>query len=680
MTKYKLAVDTGGTFTDFCLLGTGGEVFIAKEPSTPDDPSRAVLEGIKKITLQHGIDPGSIDLVLHGTTVATNAILEQRGAPTALVTTRGFKDIIFIGRQNRPHLYNFWTTKPAPLLPRHMVLEVNERILADGTVKTALTEGDINNLVEQVKQTGAQSVAVCLLHAYINPAHEQKLKKALLETLPHLSVTISSEILPECMEYERTSTTVINALVKPTIDRYVSRLAQNLRSTGIDGKLFIMQSNGGVITAHQARQQSARTVLSGPAGGVLAGVYLARQAGHNNLLTADMGGTSMDICLIHNQKPRFTTEGTIGGYPLRLPMLDIHTIGAGGGSIAWIDRGGALRVGPRSAGSLPGPACYNLGGNEPTVTDANMVLGRLAPGDFTGLDNVSVEPATRCISEKIAHPLKLSLEAAAEGIIKVVNAAMVRAMRVISVQRGYDPRDFTLVPFGGAGPLQAVELAREMGIPRVLVPPHPGVTSAWGMLSADVRHDYSVTHITDLTPAACGAINDAYAVLAQKARRDLAGEGFDNSQITLSRFMDLRYRGQSYELTLAVPANPLIAADLFAIGQRFHRRHLQHYGYCRENAPVEIVTLRLAATGALPKPLPQTRPAGDQPLVSGTRRVYLHGRYHDLPVYQRQSIGPGWCSEGPAIITQADTTTLVWPGNTVRCDRFGNLIIETGVC
>ncbi|WP_449241389.1 hydantoinase/oxoprolinase family protein [Desulfoscipio gibsoniae] len=679
MTKYKLAVDTGGTFTDFCLLGDNGRLLIAKEPSTPDDPSRAVLEGIKKIASQQGIRLREINFILHGTTVATNAILEQKGARTALITTRGFRDIIFIGRQNRPHLYNFWAQKPAPLLPRHMVLEIEERILADGSVKTRLGKEDINNLIEQLRQSGAESAAVCLLHAYANPEHEIIIKEALRKELPHLSITISSEILPEFREYERTSTTVINALVKPKVDRYVSRLAQNLRSAGVESELFIMQSNGGVITAPQARQQSARTVLSGPAGGVLAGVYIARQTGHNNLLTADIGGTSMDICLIHRQEPRFTTEGSIGGHPLRLPMLDIHTIGAGGGSIAWIDTGGALRVGPRSAGSIPGPACYNLGGHEPTVTDANMVLGRLTPEDFAGLDNISTEMAARHVDEKIGRPLGLTPEAAAEGVIKVVNANMVRAMRVISVQRGFDPRDFTLVPFGGAGPLQAVELAREMGIPRILIPPHPGVTSAWGMLSADVRHDYSITHVTDLAPDACPGINAIYDDLAKQGSGDLTGEGFDKSQINLSRFMDLRYRGQSYELTIAIPDNELIGADLLVIGQRFHRRHLQHYGYCREKAAVEIVTLRLAATGRLPKLQPRTRPSGELPGSSGTRRVYMNGSYHDVPVYERRLTGPGWRIQGPAVVTQTDTTTLIWPGNNARCDRWGNIIIETGV-
>ncbi|MBE0467173.1 MAG: hydantoinase/oxoprolinase family protein, partial [Candidatus Desulforudis sp.] len=465
---YKLAVDTGGTFTDFCLLGDDGELWVEKEPSTPDDPSRAVFAGIEKLLKKTGIQPREISLFLHGTTVATNAVLEQRGARVALVTTSGFKDVIFIGRQNRPHLYNFWSTKPPPLLPRHLVFEINERVLADGSIRRRPRNDEVGFVVQRVREAGVEAVAVCLLHAYVNPEHEMLLKNALERELPQLSVTASSEILPEFREYERTSTTVINALVRPLMDRYIKRLERDLQSTGVNGEPFIMQSNGGVITAAQARNQSARTVLSGPAGGVLAGVSLARLTGCKNLITADMGGTSMDICLIHDGEPRFTTEGSIGGYPLRLPILDIHTIGAGGGSVAWVDAGGALRVGPRSAGAVPGPACYGLGGANPTVTDANLLLGRLHPADFAGYRQLEPELAVRSIEERTAKPLGLTLEEAAEGIIRVVNAGMVRATRVVSVQKGHDPRDFTLVAFGGAGPLHAVELARELSIPRIL--------------------------------------------------------------------------------------------------------------------------------------------------------------------------------------------------------------------
>lgn len=644
----------------------------------PADPARAVLAGIKSIVQKANIDPGQIDFILHGTTVATNAILESKGAPLALVTTKGFRDVIYIGRQNRPHLYDFRAVKPTPLLPRRLALEVNERVLTDGSVQTALTEEEIQSLISQVKETGVASVAICLLHAYLNPVHEIKLKKAFQEHLPHLSVTISSEILPEFREYERTSTTVINALVKPLTEKYTRQLEKELVAAGVKSELFIMQSSGGVLTTEQAREQSARIALSGPAGGVLAGLHLARLTGINNLITADMGGTSMDISLIDNGKPHFTTEGSIGGYPLRLPMLDITTIGAGGGSIAWVDTGVALRVGPRSAGAAPGPACYGLGGEEPTVTDANLVLGRLDPADLAGSIILKPELAAKAITEKIGAPLGLKLEEAAEGIIRVVNANMIRAMRLISVQKGYDPRFFTLVPLGGACPLQAVELARELGIPRIMVPPHPGVASAWGMLSADVRHDYSLSCVRDFTPAICPALNAAFAKLSVEGRNALLREGFAESAMHFNRLLDIRYQGQSYELTLSIPNNTLIEADIQIIIRRFHRLHRQRYGYTRENAPLQTVALRLTATGDLPKITGLQQAVGAKEInILGTRRVYLSGAYHQVSVYDRRQIGPGWRSAGPAAITQADTTTLLWPGDRVYGDRWGNIIIET---
>ncbi|MEW6771842.1 MAG: hydantoinase/oxoprolinase family protein [Bacillota bacterium] len=677
MSRYRLAVDTGGTFTDFCLLGSDGRLHVTKVPSTPDDPSRAVVEGIKEVLREKGVHPRQVDLVLHGTTVATNAILEGKGARLALITTRGFRDVIFIGRQNRPHLYNFWAVKPRPPLPRRLVLEVDERILADGSVARPLREEEVDAIAERVVQSGVEAVAVCLLHAYANPAHELLLKDALEKKIPGLLVSVSSEVLPEFREYERTSTTVVTALVRPVVDRYVGKLERELEGAGVGGSLYIMQSNGGVITPAQARKQSARTVLSGPAGGVLAGVYLGRLTGYKNLITADMGGTSMDVCLVHNGEPRFTTEGSVAGHPLRLPMLDIHTIGAGGGSIAWIDAGGALRVGPQSAGAVPGPACYGFGGQEPTVTDANLVLGRLGAADFAGGKTLQRELAARCIAERVARPLGLTLEAAAEGIIRVVNASMAGAIRVVSVQKGYDPRDFTLVAFGGAGPLHAVELARELGIPRILVPLYPGVTSAWGMLAADVRHDYSLTCVMELNPGAGPALDDRFAALLRRGREDLLREGFKETQVTLARLVDIRYKGQSYELTLPVPGRPLGEGELISLAGRFHRMHRKHYGYCRENAPLEIVTLRLVATGRLPKMKPPSRKAGREVEAVGTRRVYLAGAPQDVPVYHRRQVGPGWEVDGPAIISQADSTTLIWPGDRARCDRWGNIIIET---
>jgi len=676
MARFKLAVDTGGTFTDFCLLQGNGELHVFKEASSPGDPSRAVLAGIKKITSEKGIPPEEIDLFLHGTTVATNAVLEQKGARLALITTKGFRDIIFIGRQNRPHLYNFRQLKPRPLVPRSLVFEVNERVLADGSVAVALGEEDATTVIGEVAEAGVESVAVCLLHAYANPAHELLLKRALQQRLPGLFVTISSDILPEFREYERTSTTVLNAFVGPVMERYLSRLEKGLNSAGIKSGLYLMQSSGGVIDPAVAREQSVRTLLSGPAGGVLAGIRVARLTGYKNLITADMGGTSMDICLIHKGRPRLITEGPIEGYPLRLPMLDIHTIGAGGGSIAWIDRGGALRVGPQSAGAFPGPACYDYGGQEPTVTDASLILGRISQEDFAGGRSLRPELSERSISQKIAKPLGLSLEEAAEGIIKVVNANMARAMRVVSVQKGHDPRNFTLMAFGGAGPLHAVELARELGVPRVLVPPYPGVTSAWGMLSADVRRDYTMTFRADLVLDVIDRMNSRFLELESRGIADLLGKGFREDEILLTRFVDLRYKGQSYELSLPVPGTLLGEKELEAITRCFHRLHRQYYGYCRENAPPETVALRLAAAGRLPKVKLRHAAGKKEPVASEVRMVYLSGKFLEVPVYQRREIAAGWEVKGPAVISQIDSTTLLWPGDSARCDRWGNMVIN----
>lgn len=676
MSTYRLAVDTGGTFTDFCLLGDDGTVKVFKVSSTPDDPSRAVVRGLE-ILKEKGINLSRIALFLHGTTVATNAILEKKGAPLALVTTKGFRDVIFIGRQNRPHLYDQWVTRPQPLVSRDMVFEVHERMLADGSVMVALEEKEIAALVARLREAQVETVAVVFLHSYINPAHELLLKKELGRRLPHLSVTISSEIVPEFREYERTSTTVVNAYVQPVVARYLAKLAGSLEQAGVKG-FYVMQSNGGVISPTQAQRESVRTVLSGPAGGVLAGVHLARLTGFKNLITADMGGTSMDVSLIYNGEARYTDEGMIGGYPLRLPMVAVHTVGAGGGSIAWVDPGGALRVGPRSAGAVPGPACYGLGGAEPTVTDANLVLGRLGAADFAGGKELRRELAERAIAEKVGGPLGLGVQEAAAGIVRVVNANMVRAIRVVSVAKGYDPRDFVLVAFGGAGPLHAVELARELGIRRVLVPPFPGITSAWGMLAADFRRDYTLTWVKELQPGMEAELTELAGKLTRRGREDLLREGFTAQDITLALLVDLRYKGQSAALTLPLP-DPAVPDFAGALASSFHGLHIQFYGYAWKEAPVEVVALRLVATGRLPSLKPLVRQGGS-PAPCGARKVYFAAEQVVVPVYRRSEVGAGWAIEGPAVITQADSTTLLWPGDRAYGDKWGNLIIETGGC
>lgn len=675
---YKLAVDTGGTFTDLCLLNEKtGELTVSKVPSTPDNPAKAILHGLQTVCQNAQITPGQISLLLHGTTVATNALLEGRSGITALVTTRGFKDVLLIGRQNRPDLYNLKVNKAASPIPREFIFEIDERIGPGGEIIRPLNKENALNIIAQLQQINAQSVAVCFLHSYANNEHENLMKELIQKHLPETFITLSSDILPEFREYERTSTTVVNALVQPLVQSYLKRLEKGLKDSGYTGGLFIMQSNGGVITASQTIHQSARTVLSGPAAGVLAGKFLSRLTGRKNLITADMGGTSMDMCLIAGGEPQYTTEGMINGNPLRLPMLDIHTLGAGGGSIAWVDPGGVLKVGPQSAGAVPGPACYGKGGLNPTVTDANVVLGRLSPDALPGGLKPDAEAARHVIEKEIARPLGIDVIKAAEGIIKVVNAKMVRSMRVISVHRGYDLRDFTLLAFGGAGPLQGVELARELGTPRVMIPPYPGVTSAYGMLAADVRRDYAQTFLASLTELNPDRLNELYKHLEHQAGKELAAEGFSENEMQFTRIADFRYQGQSYEITMQVPLGRLINSDLKLLRQSFHQAHNQLYGYSSKEAPVEIVTLRLVALGLLPSPAPGAPRKGSSRAVAGmTRPVVFNSEQIQTPVFDREQIMSGDVITGPAVIEQRDSTTLLWPENKARCDEWGNLIIE----
>ena len=492
MSRYRLGVDTGGTFTDLCVFEeTSGDVKITKVPSTPANPALAVINGIRKLIEREGILPEELCFLIHGTTVATNALLEHKGARTALLTTEGFEDVLHIGRQNRPKLYDFRASRPAPVVPRHLRFGVPERVLHTGEVFRVLDEAKVREIVEEIREQGIRSIAVSLIHSYANPIHERKIESIVSEIFPEAHVTVSAEVLPEFREYERTSTVCINAYVMPKVNDYVADLERQMKDMGIASDLYIMQSNGGVITARTARRMSARTVLSGPAGGALTGVFLSRAIERPNVITIDMGGTSSDICLIEGGTPRLTTESEIGGYPIKLPMIDINTIGAGGGSVARIDAGGALQVGPESAGADPGPVCYGRGGTEPTVTDANLVLGRLNPAGLLGGEMpLQLDKAIEVLEEKIARPLGLDVYRAAEGIISVVNANMIRGIRRVSVERGYDPREFVLVPFGGAGPMHGVELAQALNMKEIAVPAHPGISSAVGMLSADVRHDY----------------------------------------------------------------------------------------------------------------------------------------------------------------------------------------------
>ena len=657
----RIGVDIGGTFTDF-VLQDGDTLRAYKVLSTPRDPARAVLAGLPP----SGSAP--VAEVIHGSTVATNAVLERRGARTAFLTTRGFRDLLLIGRQNRRSLYDLFDDRPAPLVPPDLSFEVTERVLRDGTVLTPLSAEEIPPLVERLRAAGVESVAVCLLFSFVRPDHERQLGQALRQAGFHVS--LSSQVLPEFREYERASTTALDAYVAPIVAAYLERLEAGLAGV----PLRILQSNGGRLSAAEARRHAARTLLSGPAGGVVGAAQVARQAGFDRALTFDMGGTSTDVSLVDGQ-PHLTTEAELDGLPLRLPVVDIHTIGAGGGSVAWVDAGGALRVGPRSAGADPGPACYGRGGREATVTDANLVLGRLPPEAFTAgglrLDPEAARRALADLAREAGYQGRGDLapeEAAALGVVQVAEAHMARALRVISVARGHDPADFVLVAFGGAGGLHAAALARALGVRRVLVPSLAATLSAYGMLAAQVVRDYVQTvMLPDQTPLE--DLARRLAPLEAQAARDLAAEGVPPDGQRLFPTLDLRYVGQSYELQ--VPLGPTLLAA-------FHQAHEQAYGHSDPAAPVEIVNLRLRAVGAVEvPPRPRLEAAGEAaPAHLGKRPVVFPQGRLAADLYRAEHLAAGAQLKGPALVLGRDTTVLLVPGDRAVVNPYGDLILE----
>lgn len=664
----RLGIDIGGTFTDFVLYDEAGSTFQTwKTLSTPHDPAEAVLNQLTSDNSQPTIHNSLA--VVHGSTVATNALLERKGAVTALISTEGFRDVIEIGRQNRPDLYDLFPHRPPILVPPHLRFEVAERVNHRGEPIRPLDPVSLGPLTRQLQAAGVTSVAVCLLFSFLYPQHEQLITDHLRRA--GFFVSPSSEVLSEFREYERTSTTVVNAYVSPVMDRYLARLEHE---SGVKD-FRVMQSNGGSITAAQARREAVRCVLSGPAGGVVGARYVAEAAGFSQILTFDMGGTSTDVSLCAGAA-QVTSEAEIGGMPVRIPMLDIHTVGSGGGSIASVDAGGALRVGPHSAGADPGPVCYGRGGRQPTVTDANLILGRLPADLFLGGQMALDVPAAEAALTHLAYSAGLTptpgltpAQTAALGVIAVVNAHMERALRVISVQRGHDPREFSLVSFGGAGGLHAVDLARSLNIPRVLIPPNAATLSAFGMLAADVRKDYARTVMRPGdTPYA--QLEALIIPLMEQGLTDLAAEGVSPEQTSLERLLDLRYRGQSYELT--IPFTPTFMAD-------FHTAHAQTYGHSEPNAPVEIVNVRLRAVGHLPRP---TLPRGplaltdSQPVPFDDRPVILATGPTETPFYHGAELQPGQHLTGPAVIVHADTTLFIGPGDVLVVDEYRNLLVN----
>ncbi len=670
-----IGIDTGGTFTDFVWVDGDGRLRIHKQPATPDDPSRAVITGLAAL----GDAPPDAP-VIHGSTVATNALLERRGARTALITTAGFRDVMAIGRQNRPDLYALVPQKPPPLVPRAWRYEAVERVSATGEVLIPLDEAALSPVLDQLAAERIESTAVCLLFSFLHPAHERRIAELIRERLgPDAFISLSVDILPEYREYERTATTVINAYVAPLMSRYLVRLAEGIAPR----PLAVMQSNGGIISAAVAGAQAARTALSGPAGGVVGARFVAGAAGHDDIITFDMGGTSTDVALCPGRAP-VTTEGEIAGLPLQLPMIDIHTVGAGGGSLAWVDAGGALNVGPQSAGADPGPACYHadfgrwraaldarFAAGRATVSDANLVLGRLDPARFLGGEMTLHESSARQALASLAADLGAPVEDAAWAVVRVANANMERAVRRISVERGHDPRRFTLVAFGGGGPLHACELAEGLDIPRVLVPLVPGVLSALGMTAAEPTRDYSRTVM--LSPAEA-TMTDPFAPLVELARAEMAAEGYDPARLSLRRGLDMRYRGQSHELTVGVSPE----MDAAALTEAFHAVHAARYGYARPEAAVELVTARLSAVApSAGLRLPRHEPGGRDPSAAmiGRRPVRFTAGFAEATLYDRAQLRPGNALPGPAVVYQYDTTTIVPPGWSAAVDEGENLVI-----
>ena len=680
MVKTIVGIDVGGTFTDIAIL-QDGKLTIHKLPSTPADPAEGVRRGIAEINV------GDAEYV-HGSTVATNALLEGKGGRTALVTTLGFEDVLEIGRQSRSDLYDLNLERPPALAPRELRFGLPERVDYTGAILEDLTPAAIEALVAQLQEARVDGVAVCFLFSFLNPLHEEMLLESLRRMPNPPFISISSQVIPEFREYERTSTVVMNSYVGPVMARYLNELENSLGS-----ELRVMQSSGGSITARMAAEQPVRTVLSGPAGGVVGAFHTGVVAGYLDLITLDMGGTSTDVSLCPG-RIKETTSATLGGYPISVPMIEIHTVGAGGGSIARIDAGGALVVGPESAGADPGPACYGKG-DRITVTDANLVLGRLCPAQFLGGRLPLDKPRAEQVISGLAAQIGSGVQETALGIIRVVNANMERAIRTISLERGYDPRRFTLIPFGGAGPMHCCELAQELGIPRVLAPTHPGILSALGVAIANVVKDYSRTVMLRGGEIDRQRLEEEFHGMENRAREELRQEGLPVDRMTAHRFLDARYVGQSFELTIDYPAPSSRRSDLQrAIANRFYQVHMQRFGYADRTEAVEIVNLRLKLELEVEKPIPRlensledTDPKPGQSssskseseasaaLIEEAEVVFREGVL-TTGLYQRERLMPGNRIAGPALMLQLDTTIVVPPGWGGVVDPFGNLILE----
>jgi len=698
MQRFRVAVDIGGTFTDIVFLDAEGRRHIKKVSSSVEDYARAIVDGLREVFEEHGLGGGDVLEVLHGTTVASNALLELSGARTGLITTRGFRDVLEIRRLRMPRLYDLTWDKPPTLVERRLRQEVDERIDVRGAIQRPLDDGEVERVLDWLLANKIEALAVCLLNSWANPAHEERIKAIVERRAPGLPLCLSSEVLPEIKEYERTSTTVINTYVLPIVQRYLATLRNGLDAIGVRGPLLIMQSNGGLMTDEAAAARPMHIIESGPAAGVVGAQALAKRIGLDKLITFDMGGTTAKASLVENGAISRATEYQVGGgimhgsrlltgagYLLRVPAIDLAEVGAGGGSIVWRDAGGALQVGPRSAGASPGPLCYDLGGSEPTVTDANVILGYLSPTALAGgAVKLNAARAHEIFQERVAEPMGLPLAEAAYGAHLIAASNMMRAIRAVSSERGRDPREYALFAFGGNGPLFAARMARELEMTRVVIPPAPGLFSAFGLLYSEVEHHYVRTWRRRTRELDATELAEAFGRLEDEARRQLAAEGFSGVAVRLERSADCRYQGQSFELTVPV-------TESLALDEAFGREHERTYGHrAGPDEPVEIVSLRVVGRGLSERPRVPDRPAaaaggsrgqgGEMaaPAAGTMRRVYFGAQLGWLttPILSRADLATP--REGPAVVEEYDATCVVPPGARAALDAWGNIVMEVG--
>ena len=685
-----LGVDIGGTFTDLMLFDPASKKMrFMKILTTPENHSKGVMEGIRRITEAEGCSMSDIYSVIHGSTIGINTVIERKGAKTGLITTSGFEDVLLIGRQTRPRIYDWRVGRPSPLVPGNLRKGIAERMDHHGEVIEPLDTMDVKRVVEYFKENGVESIAICLLHSYANPSHELTIKDGIVQESPDVYISVSSELLPEFREYERMSTTVVNSYIGPVVSNYLGSMEAELKDRGI-GQLLVMEANGGLTSVEDAVKHTVGTIESGPAGGVLAAAYIGRLIGKRNIVSFDMGGTTAKSSIVVDSLPLVTTMYEISpleqgerlvrgsGYPIKTPVIDLVEVGAGGGSIAWIDAGEALRVGPQSAGADPGPACYGRGGAEATITDANVVLGRIDPEYFLG-GEMSLDPeASDRALDGIAEALGITRLDAAEGILSVANSIMARGVRYVTTERGIDVKDFSMVAFGGAAPVQVIDLAEIVGVKEIIVPPSPGVFSAFGFLVADLVHNYVRTSYSLCSETSWNRVEGIFAELEERGHTQLERDNVPPADRRMTRTLDMRYAGQSHELNVAVRG----AQSLEEMVSRFHGVHERHYGYSMPGEEVAIVNYRLVAMGVRPKPVIESRerPSGDADVTpKGERRVHFNDEgWVRCSVYDRDLLKPGNVVHGPCVVEEWDTTTVVNDGYAGTVDGYGNLILAKG--